>query len=851
MGRLRLPQDFPKLDAKWTGKWRRAAPDGSLHPAKHAVAGKKTYFALSMFPYPSGTLHLGHQRVYTISDVLSRIRRMQGFNVVHPMGWDAFGLPAENAAIERKISPKTWTNGNISKMKAQMHAMLADFDWHRELNTSLPEYYKWTQKLFLLMFENGLAYRKGAEINWDPVDKTVLANEQVDSEGRSWRSGAKVERRVLEQWFIGITKYAAALEEDLAKLGEWPDKVKTMQRNWIGKSEGAKITFSLSLGKDINVFTSRPDTLFSVQFLGLAATHPFVKELAKEDNELKKYIQNPEGGYRLSLKASLPIDFHGNPVQEFNVPIFVAPYVLGDYGEGAVMGCPAHDERDFLFWKEQGETELKATVGPEERQTTRGVLENVGPLSGLPSKEAGERITQLLSSHGKGGATTQFRIRDWLVSRQRYWGAPIPIVHCDSCGPVAVPDAELPVLLPETETVGGSLAKFESFVHTTCPSCQGPARRDTDTMDTFMDSSWYFFRFTDPKNEKELFSKEAAKEMPVDIYVGGVEHAILHLLYLRFVARFLGDIGMWEGTEPIKRLVTQGMVHGKTYLEPQTGRFLKPEEVKDGVIVATGENALVTFEKMSKSKYNGVDPGECIARYGADAVRAHILFSAPVSDVLEWNEAHIAGVQRWLTKVVNLGDEVNKRGEVKRGEINKRGEVKRGNPSKEALVGETLHVHNETQRYIARIAAAADQVENMNTMISDYMKLTNLLTASKGKIDPMVLRDSYKTLLILMAPVTPAVAEECWEQLLVAEGKAWRSIFFESFPESRPIESSEVKYKVMVDGKFRHLLVAPHNLAQLPHDEILRFIYANSPVAPIPGASLIAKRDTLIVRTAR
>lgn len=890
------PLKLNELDKKWTEKWRQTSPNGSLHPAKHAVPeNAPPFYALSMFPYPSGMLHLGHQRVYTISDVIARFKRLQGYNVVHPMGWDAFGLPAENAAVERGINPATWTELNIDKMKSQMDLMLADFDWEREVNTSLPEYYKWTQKIFTLMFEKGLAYRMGAEINWDPVDQTVLANEQVDSEGRSWRSGAKVEKRNLEQWFIGITKYAEQLQDDLQQLEQWPGKVKAMQKHWIGKSHGAEVKFQTNTEKEICVFTSRPDTIFSVQFVALALNHPLVKEAAVNNKDLADFISKAaenddptsKDGFLLpDLKVSLPFSVDGQISHNYNVPVYAAPYVLGSYGHGAVMGCPAHDERDFDFWalhspgvaprQTVGDSDVAKAKDSTEVFTAKdgrlydgsvlpNGIANLGVFAGLSSAEAGEKVMATLSQLKAGGKTTQFKIRDWLVSRQRYWGAPIPIIHCKSCGPVAVPDKDLPVLLPKIEGEsfgkGNPLDKIDEFVNTTCPSCGGDAKRDTDTMDTFIDSSWYFFRYTDAQNKDEIFDYEkASKHMPVDLYVGGVEHAILHLLYSRFVSKFLADCGLWDGSqwknEPIKRLVTQGMVHGKTLKDPQTGRFLKPEEVdSDGKIIASGETPSVSFEKMSKSKYNGVDPAACIAQYGADAVRAQILFSAPVSDVLNWNEDQIQGVEKWLRRVINLREEVVNLQKLNKEDEGGSGKKEGSEVEKVVLNGQfypsyrlsslDLELYNEISAYTNKIAKAIEVDLSFNTIISDYMKMTNILQKKLKEdpsLNPEVVMDAYKKLLIVMSPVTPSVAEECWEGLAHSSGREWRSIFFEKFPESQPIASLEIMFNVIVNGKRRAGFKAEKHFFEQPELEILGKVKETG-----AGKHLEGKRVTKVI----
>lgn len=865
------------LDKKWRQKWNDVFPNGSIHSSldesSKESSKKEPFYCLTMFPYPSGNLHLGHQRVYTISDVIARYRKLKGYNVIHPMGWDAFGLPAENAAVERGADPSDWTEQNVEHMKKQFDLMLTDFNWDREINTSSPEYYKWTQKLFTLLFEHGLAYRAGAVINWDPIDQTVLANEQVDSDGRSWRSGAVVEKRELEQWFIGITKYAESLLEDLKLLDGWPEKVKAMQKNWIGLSKGADIEFATTSTEilTLKVYTSRPDTLFSVQFIALALDHPLVKQAAQSDPNLNQFIRKHsdsekntalKDGYEINgVYASIPINVEGSINETFNVPIFAAPYVLGSYGHGAVMGCPAHDFRDLEFWNlhKPGQPAIQ-TVGPcslktksEDVFTETGVLyDNTSLLNGLgslgmfnmmSSAEAAEKICELLTQYERGSKSTQLRIRDWLISRQRYWGAPIPIIHCDSCGPVAVPDEDLPVLLPKVSTKnfgkGNPLGSIESFVNTTCPSCGSPAKRETDTMDTFIDSSWYFFRFCDPNNENEIFDfKKASENMPVDIYTGGVEHAILHLLYSRFISKFLGDVNMWDGkalhNEPIKRLITQGMVHGKTYKDPDTGRFLKPDEVildnpGNPIVKESGKTASLSYEKMSKSKYNGVDPAACIGKYGADAVRAHTLFSAPISDVLLWNEEQILGTERWLKKVLKMSLDVvaavlessDKLEVTTMDGIQLNGDKY----SISLLTKKDLDVYNYTEEFTAKVSTSIGVDLSLNTLISEYMKMTNLLqTGVKNKILSEVLLDSYRKLLICMSPVTPSVAEECWEYLAILLKKPWKSVFTESFPDSRPIFLSKLNYNVIVNGKRIHSFSSDAELINLPESDVQQLV---------------------------
>lgn len=860
------------LDKKWIQRWRDIGP--GINPKKFQNSpDAETFYALVMFPYPSGVLHMGHVRVYTISDVISRFKRLQGYNVIHPMGWDAFGLPAENAAIERGINPKIWTETNIGKMKNQMESVLVDFDWERELSTCSPDYYKWTQKIFLLLYEHGLAYKKEAEINWDPIDQTVLANEQVDSNGKSWRSGALVEKRNLNQWFLGITKFAEALNKDLEILDQWPDKVKAMQRNWIGESKGSQIKFPCGDG-DIEVFTSRPDTLFSVQYLALSLNHPLVVEASKNDSKLQEFIERAKGlpqdskdGYLLDLKASLPIDTKNEKSTDFRIPVYVAPYVLA-YGTGAVMGCPAHDTRDFEFWKVHNPNYSPlVTVAPENLRddwdlpyTQKGILNDnttiangindLGDYRGMDSIEAGETITKNLESLGLGLFKTNYRIRDWLISRQRYWGAPIPMIYCDDCGTVPVPDKDLPVMLPEvtgeTFSRGNTLDKIDSFKNTTCPSCGGHATRDTDTMDTFMDSSWYFFRYLDAHNTEKPFESHKVANMPVDMYIGGVEHAILHLLYSRFISKFLGSIGLWEGkelnNEPIKHLVTQGMVQGKTFTDPETGKFLLPTEIdfsgSEPKITSTGKTPNSSYEKMSKSKHNGVDPGETVRKYGADAVRAHILFQAPIQDSLNWNEDQIQGVDRWLRRVISMGEKLEVSDSQKTSQKNHKTGQKvditlNGTHHQLELSESEVKLFNEANKLIKQIDTSINVELSFNTVISDLMKYTNALNNALKSEEPFnndLVIDLYKKLLVVMSPITPCVAEEAWETLCANLGNPWTSVLLEQFPETQVIESDVMNYNIFVNGKARLLIMKPKQWFEeelleelLDHETIAKF----------------------------
>ena len=844
------------LSAKWNKRVLKT--DIKLVKLKKNSSDPSTQeskYILSMFPYPSGILHIGHLRVYSISDALNRFYKINGYKVIHPMGWDAFGLPAENAAIERGINPAEWTASNIAKMKEQMALMMIDFDWSREVTTCSPDYYKFTQKIFLAMFKYKLAYRKEAEINWDPVDKTVLANEQVDSEGRSWRSGAIVEKRLLKQWFLGITKYAHDLQHDLKYLNDWPEHVKTMQKNWIGESHGTQVQFLLKLDnsglanglENINkivTFTTRVDTLFSVQFLAISTNHDLARICSKQDSNLANFIikcKNDESlkeskeGYLLEGIKVI------HPLTKKEIPVFVAPYVIDTYGEGAVMGCPGHDKRDYGFWLTNASPEHKNTIlksiepleGKEDSTpfvSTEGKLNDLcgTEIQGLSTAQSKFAITNKLRDLKLGEYSTQFKIRDWLISRQRYWGAPIPIIHCDSCGPVPVPEKDLPVLLPKVDTLvskGNPLVSINEFKDCKCPKCGSAAERETDTMDTFMDSSWYFFRYIDPHNTKMPFSRKAADQhMPVDMYIGGVEHAILHLLYSRFVSKFLTELGLWpkgfeHHGEPFKKLVTQGMVHGRTYINPANKRFLKPDELDFSknpltpIIKETGIPASVAYEKMSKSKYNGADPQECIERHGADATKAHMLFQAPISDVLNWDESKIVGVERWLQKLLKLSSSFSKSTTIS---LNSEGIFDMS--TLQLLRNDSeVKLHNEVQKLVTSITASFSETLALNTVISDFMKLTNLLedALKNSEISKDIHLKTIIKLINMIYPVTPCVSEEALS--IICKTQKWDfENFARSWPDAEPIKaSSTVKYNIVINGKMRFVFESDKNFASL------------------------------------
>jgi leucyl-tRNA synthetase len=801
-----------EIEDKWQQQWMQSQIDRT--PEKSDAL---KYYALSMFPYPSGNLHMGHVRNYTITDAIARKKRMEGYRVLHPMGWDAFGLPAENAAIDRGIPPAKWTYENVAQMRQQLQRLGLSLDWDREVTTCSPEYYHWTQWLFLQFLAAGLAYQKEAAVNWDPIDQTVLANEQVDGEGRSWRSGAIVERKLLKQWFFKITDYAEQLLQDLDKLTGWPERVKTMQANWIGKSVGAYLEFPIvGLDEKIAVFTTRPDTVYGVTYLVLAPEHPltaqvttpecreaveaFVKEVASESEIERTAEDKPKRGILTGGSAI-------NPFNGETVPILIADYVLYEYGTGAVMGVPAHDKRDFQFAKTKN-LPIKVVIVPEseaestltDAYTDSGVMVNSGQFDGMSSEIGKSQIVEYAEQQGYGKARIQYRLRDWLISRQRYWGCPIPVIHCPSCGTVPVPDADLPVKLPDTVEFSGRgpspLAQLADWVNVPCPSCGEPAKRETDTMDTFIDSSWYFLRYTDANNESLAFAKDRVNDwMSVDQYVGGIEHAILHLLYSRFFTKVLRDRGLLNFDEPFQRLLTQGMVQNITYKNPQTGKYvpladIDPENPQDP---ETGEKLEVSYEKMSKSKYNGVSLEQGLGKYGADTARMFILFKAPPEKDLEWDDADVEGQFRFLNRVWLL---VN-------GYLN--------NATTAEFQAELTKPEKDLRRAIhTAIKEVSEDLQGdyqFNTAISELMKLSNALKDSSCNNSP-VYREGIATLILLLAPFAPHLAEELWHQLGNRD-----SVHQQSWPQVDPtaLVVDEITLVIQIMGKTRGTLQVPIN----------------------------------------
>ncbi|MBD2522630.1 leucine--tRNA ligase [Nostoc sp. FACHB-133] len=820
------------IEEKWQKTWLELGLDKTP-----SASNKPKFYALSMFPYPSGSLHMGHVRNYTITDVIARLKRMQGYRVIHPMGWDAFGLPAENAAIDRGVPPAQWTYQNIAQMRQQLQRLGLSIDWECELATCSPDYYKWTQWIFLQFLQAGLAYQKEAAVNWDPIDQTVLANEQVDNEGRSWRSGAIVERKLLRQWFFKITDYAEELLNDLDKLTGWPERVKLMQANWIGKSTGAYLEFPIiGIDEKIAVYTTRPDTVYGVSYLVLAPEHPLTSRVTTKEQQAAvevfiKEVSNQSELERTSEdkpKRGIPTGGVAiNPFTGEEVPIWIADYVLYEYGTGAVMGVPAHDVRDFKFAKNydlpinfviaspddvagfdltptseiDGITQL-VEVDYKQAYTEPGILINSGAFTGIASTDAKPAIIEYAEKQGFGKVRVQYRLRDWLISRQRYWGAPIPVIHCPNCGIVPVPDKDLPVQLPEevefTGRGGSPLTQLESWVNVACPTCGTPAKRETDTMDTFIDSSWYFLRFPDAKNEQQVFDSRKVNDwMPVNQYVGGIEHAILHLLYSRFFTKVLRDRGLLNFDEPFQRLLTQGMVQGLTYLNPNKGgkdKWIPSNLVNsaDPLDPQTGEPLQRLYATMSKSKGNGVAPEDVISKYGIDTARMFILFKAPPEKDLEWDEADVEGQFRFLNRVWRLVTDY----------------ITAGVSRKQAQLSDLTKAEKELRRTIhTAIQAVTEDVEDeyqFNTAISELMKLSNALSDA-DKNSP-IYAEGIRTLVMLLAPFAPHIADELWHLLGESD-----SIHTQTWPSFDPVAlvADEITLVIQVMGKTRGAIQVP------------------------------------------
>lgn len=779
------------IEKKWQAYWL----ENGVFKTEYDES-KEKYYVLEMFPYPSGNLHMGHVRNYSIGDVVARFKKMKGFNVLHPMGWDAFGMPAENAAIKHGIAPKTWTLDNIENMKRQQQALGLSYDWDREVATCKEDYYRWTQWLFQQFYKKGLAYKKEAKVNWCEHCHTVLANEQV-IDGLCWRCDNKVEKKDLKQWFLKITDYADRLLADLDTLEHWPDRVKTMQRNWIGRSEGAQFAFEIpAINKSVEVYTTRVDTIFGVSYIVLAPEHPYVQELianAANKDELDAFIYRIRNLNEID-RTSTDVEKEGlftgayakHPITGKDVPIWIANYVLVDYGTGAVMGVPAHDERDYKFakkydlpinWVVQNEAQDLDFAAQTDAYHEDGILVNSGDFTGMTSADAREALCKYFEEKGIGAKKVNYRLRDWLISRQRYWGVPIPIVYCDHCGEQLVPEEELPVRLPEDVVFDGGaispLATSEHFVHAKCPKCGGEARREIDTMDTFIDSSWYFLRYTDARNDEEAFNKKIADYwMNVDQYIGGIEHAILHLLYSRFFVKVLHDLGLVSVNEPFKGLLTQGMV------------------LKEG-------------SKMSKSKGNVVSPEEIINKYGADTARLFILFAAPVDRDLDWSDQGVEGSYRFLGRVWRIVDQYTSMAHTHDGKLTK----------------DETALRRELHRAIKKVTEDLDGRFNFNTAISTIMELVNAMYQYKDGHDAVqgdLAEELVQKLLLLLAPFTPHITEELWHECGY-EGSVHQQVW--PTYEEKALAVDEVEIAVQVNGKVRDKLTVAVNMDKAALEE--------------------------------
>ncbi|MCD5407000.1 MAG: leucine--tRNA ligase [Desulfotomaculum sp.] len=822
--------DFKYIEEKWQKKW---AEENSYQVADFSERPK--YYCLEMFPYPSGKLHMGHVRNYSIGDVIARFKTMRGYHVLHPMGWDAFGLPAENAAVKHNIPPAKWTEDNIQSMKSQLQRLGLSYDWQRELATCRPDYYRWTQWIFLKLYEQGQCYKKNAAVNWCPSCATVLANEQV-VDGECERCNTEVERRKLEQWFFKITDYAERLLDDLKLLSGWPEKVRVMQKNWLGRSAGAEIVFKVTgqavTDEEIKVFTTRPDTIFGVTYMVLAPEHQLVKELTagtEHELEVADFVRKVRN--MTERDRTMTVEKEGvftgaycvNPLNNERIPILIANYVLLEYGTGAVMGVPAHDQRDFEFAVKY-KLPVKQVIqsprvvsgeNPEtiiftKAYTEKGIMINSGTFNGLANDEAAQKITVALVDKNCGQAVVSFRLRDWLISRQRYWGTPIPIIYCQQCGTLPVPEQQLPVLLPpdvEFKPSGKSpLLDCPEFLHTTCPKCGGEAKRETDTMDTFIDSSWYYLRYTSPDEKDKPWNIDKANRwMGVNQYVGGVEHAILHLLYSRFLTKFFYDLGLIKVQEPFENLLTQGMV------------------LKDGV-------------KMSKSKGNVISPEEIIGKYGADTARLFILFAAPPERDLEWNDRAVEGCHRFLNRVWRLYHLLANK--IKDVPVSAGGDQKKLATADWALRRITHHT-------IQKVGTDIDTRFNFNTAISTIMELVNAVYTYQVTVAPncFVLREALESIVLLLAPFAPHITEELWSDLGYTE-----SIHKQPWPAYNQdiLLAAEVTIVVQINSKVRAKIAVPTNTSAnanemkeyvLSQPEIQKLIAGKQiiKIIPVPG----------------
>jgi len=780
-------------------KWQKEWIEQKIFETKKDTS-KEKYYVLEMFPYPSGKIHMGHVRNYTLGDVVARYKKLKGFNVMHPMGWDAFGLPAENAAMTEKKSPEEWTYKNIKTMKSQLKSMGFSFDWRKELATCHPEYYKHEQEFFIEMFKNGLAYKKESEVNWDPVDKTVLANEQV-IDGRGWRSGAEVEKKFLSQWFLKTSKYSNELLNELDNLGEWPDKVKTMQKNWIGKSEGAEINFSLinkeHKGFKIKIYTTRPDTIFGATFIAISCQHPLVEELIKTNDKIKKFIKECEQsnsekdkfGFNTIIKAE-------HPITKKTIPVYIANFVLMDYGLGAIFGCPAHDQRDLDFANKYNLDVIKVVENKKENTqitniatTGDGTLINSDFLNGLNVYDAKKKIVEFIETSGLGSKKINYKLRDWGVSRQRYWGCPIPILYREDGEIVPVSKKDLPVLLPKNNAINGvltSLKNAESWKLTTCPETGMKAVRETDTFDTFFESSWYFLRFCNPKLSNSLDIEEIKYWLPVDQYIGGVEHAILHLLYSRFFTKALRDLDYINLNEPFKGLFTQGMVTHRTF-KNANNEWVEPGDIvrEKGLLFDKNNNPVSTgnIEKMSKSKKNVIDPGEIINLYGADTARWFVLSDSPPERDLEWTETGVVASYKFINKIWDLFEK-----------------------STTYKTNQKETDQDSLKKFDKIINEISNNIEgfHFNKSVAKIYEYVNLLSSlvSKKSILKNDLSKVIEKLTIIIHPFIPHISEEIWQKM--GNKKLCISA---KWPETQQyIEEDVIKMPIQINGKTRSLI---------------------------------------------
>ncbi len=815
--------DFHEIEAKWQEYW-----SGKGLNKTDTDASREKFYCLEMFPYPSGKIHMGHVRNYAIGDVIARYKKMRGFNVLHPMGWDAFGMPAENAAIKHGLHPAKWTYENIESMKKQLDRMGLNYDWDREVTTCSPEYYKWNQWFFLRLLEKGLAYRKSSFVNWCPSCATVLANEQV-IDGKCWRCDSLVIQKELEQWFFRITRYAEELLRDCDKLTGWPERVVLMQKHWIGKSEGAEVDFPVQgMDEKIKIFTTRPDTLFGVTFMCIAPGHPLAEKLVRDKDKLNA-IKEKYG--KIEEKVGFFTGQYAvNPLTDRKVPIYVANFVLMEYGTGAIMSVPAHDQRDFEF---AGEYDLPVVpvIVPEksaggkdlpasefkQAYEDEGILVNSGNFSGLKSSQAKTEIGKYIEEKGLGKRTINYKLRDWGISRQRYWGTPIPVIYCDKCGIVPVPEKDLPVILPEdvkfTGKGGSPLAESEEFRKVKCPKCSGEARRETDTMDTFVDSSWYFVRYCSKRDENPLDKRNISYWMPVDQYIGGIEHAVLHLLYSRFFTKALRDLEVLPFDEPFLNLLTQGMVCKETLRCPEHD-WLFPEEAQDGKCVLCGRPVdRGRVEKMSKSRKNVIDPDALIRRYGADTMRLFSLFAAPPERDLEWSDKGVEGAHRFLNRVwgiVYKNSDSKNSNELPVTSDKLKTKEKPGDSS--LVIRHSLLLVRKTHQTIKKVTGDIDREYHFNTAIAALMELINEISSFTPEADEdrASLFFALKSILLMLAPFAPHIGEELWEAI----GEK-SSIFESPWPvwDEALAKEEEVELVIQVNGKLRAKLLVPASLS--------------------------------------